>query len=75
MNYKEELLELLREKNLHELPDDELLMLFDLSTEYDYEQCKEICKRAGLEEEWEEVDSVTFEDVLDEAIEILKSRL
>ena len=35
------------------------------------EACKELCKRAGLENDWENADADTFEEVIYHAAEIL----
>lgn len=38
---------------------------------WDEATCKELCKRAGLEVEWEDSDGDTFEEVIYHAAEIL----
>lgn len=38
---------------------------------WDETTCKELCKRAGLETDWEEADGDTFEEVIYHAAEIL----
>ena len=38
---------------------------------WDEATCKELCKRAGLEVEWEDADGDTFEEVIYHAAEIL----
>ena len=48
--------------------------LLNLEASLDYhdpELSAEICASAGLEEEWSNADSETFESVLDRALEIL----
>lgn len=49
----------------------ELVEMFAGLDYYDPELSAEICARAGLEEEWSNADSETFEEVLDRALEIL----
>ena len=39
--------------------------------EWNLELCEELCKLAGLEDEWKEADGETFEQVLYKAAEIL----
>ena len=42
--------------------------------EYDYWDeiaCRELCKRAGLETEWENADSDNFEEIIYHSAEIL----
>ena len=42
--------------------------------EYDYWDeiaCRELCKRAGLETEWENADSGNFEEIIYHSAEIL----
>ena len=39
--------------------------------EWDFELIEELCKIAGLKEEWNNSDSVNFEDVVYKAAEIL----
>ena len=39
--------------------------------QWDEATCKELCKRAGLEVEWEDADGDTFEEVIYNAAEIL----
>lgn len=49
-------------------------MLATEINEYDYwdeATCKELCKRAGLEVEWEDADADIFEEVIYHAAEIL----
>ena len=49
-------------------------MLTDYTGEYDYwdeSACKELCKRAGLETNWEDADADTFEEIIYHAAEIL----
>lgn len=41
------------------------------SDTWNEEDCKELCRLAGLEHEWEEADGSTFESVLYKAAEIL----
>lgn len=49
------------------------LLSLEASLDYhDPDLVAEICARAGLEEEWSNADSETFEEVLDRAINILK---
>ena len=38
---------------------------------WELEACKELCKRAKLEAEWEDADANTFEKVIYHAAEIL----
>ena len=38
---------------------------------WELEACKELCKRAGLESDWENADADTFEEVIYHAAEIL----
>lgn len=49
-----------------------LLMVESASDQHDPELIAEICRRAGLLEEWNSADGETFKSVLDRAIEILK---
>lgn len=49
-------------------------MLAKEISEYDYWDeiaCKELCKRAGLENDWKDADADTFEEVIYHAAEIL----
>ena len=39
--------------------------------EWNLELCEELCKLAGLGDEWEEADGETFELVVEKAAEIL----
>ena len=48
-----------------------LLITESVLDSHDPELSAEICARAGLEEEWSNADSETFEEVLDRALEIL----
>lgn len=41
------------------------------SGEWDPELCEELCKLAGLEDEWKEADGKTFEQVLYKAADVL----
>lgn len=61
------------EKTLDELTNEELLKLYNTCDEYIDEQCIEICKRAGLLEEWENADGDNFGDVLNRAVETIES--
>ncbi len=61
------------EKALNELTDEELLKLYNACDEYIEEQCVEICKRAGLLEEWEKTDGDTFGNVLIRAVETIEN--
>ena len=38
---------------------------------WEMEACKELCKRARLETDWEDADADTFEEVIYHAAEIL----
>lgn len=38
---------------------------------WDYDALKELCKYAGLEDEWAEADDLTFERVAEKAADIL----
>lgn len=42
------------------------------SNTWNEEDCRELCKLAGLEHEWEEADGETFEAVVYKAAEILE---
>lgn len=44
------------------------------SEEYNFELCKEICKAAGMEKEWEQADGESFEKVVEQAVRYLKER-
>lgn len=41
------------------------------SDEWNLEDCKALCKLAGLEEEWEKADGDSFEAVVQKAAEML----
>lgn len=41
------------------------------SGEWDPELCEELCKLAGLEDEWKEANGETFEQVLYKAADVL----
>ena len=41
------------------------------SQTWDFDDCAELCKLAGLEKEWEESDADTFESVIEKAAKIL----
>ena len=51
--------------------------LLELEKKLDYHHfglCAVICERAGLKEEWENSDAETFEQILNDAIEILSNQ-
>lgn len=54
------------------MTDKELSETIKSSGEWDLEALKELCKRAGLENEWNEATGETFESVAYKAAEILK---
>lgn len=60
---------------IYNLSDQELLKLYEESEEYISEQCKEICKRVDMLEDWEQANDETFEDVIAEAVEKLEKSI
>ena len=53
-------------KNAFEIPEE-----MRANGEWNPELCEELCKLAGLEDEWKEADGETFEQVLYKAAKIL----
>lgn len=51
-----------------------LIHEYEHSDEYNFELCKEICKAAGMEKEWEQADGESFEKVVEKAVSYLKER-
>lgn len=59
-------------KTLQALSDRELIKLFDACDEYIPELCNEIWERVDINLEWKDIDSETFEDALEYAIQKLE---
>lgn len=51
----------------------ELLAIYDVVAFYNSDLISELCRRAGLREEWEQSTAETFGSVLSRAVEILRS--
>lgn len=62
-------------KNLkyRHLATSELLAIYDVVAFYNSDLISELCRRAGLREEWEQSTAETFGAVLSRAVEILRS--
>ena len=50
----------------------ELINRITEATEWNLEDCKALCKLAGLEKEWNEADGETFEKVIYTALDLLQ---
>lgn len=61
-------------KMLRDLSTETLLIMEGRSCEHNPDLNEEICKRAGLLEEYKSSDGDTFESVVSRAIDILKAR-